>query len=130
MKKRLIYGLLTIFLISIEVLIALFVHDSFVRPYLGDVIVVIVIYCFIRIFIPDKCRLLPLFVFLFAACVEIIQLFNPAELLGLGNIRFFRVLLGSVFDFKDIICYAVGCIILAGFELIKMKKKEGPITPQ
>ncbi|MCW5910752.1 MAG: DUF2809 domain-containing protein [Cyclobacteriaceae bacterium] len=34
-----------------EVLIALFVHDSFIRPYVGDVLVVILIYCFVKSFI-------------------------------------------------------------------------------
>ncbi len=35
-------------LLTIEVFIALFVHDNFIRPYIGDVLVVIVIYTFIR----------------------------------------------------------------------------------
>jgi nitrogen fixation/metabolism regulation signal transduction histidine kinase len=33
-------------LFSIEVVIAFFVDDNIVRPYLGDVFVVILIYCF------------------------------------------------------------------------------------
>lgn len=116
--KRVIYAILTISLIIVEVLIALYVHDSFVRPYLGDVIVVIVIYCFIRIFVPEKCHLLPLFVFIFAACVEILQMFNLVDILGLGKINFFRVLLGSVFDVKDVICYAAGCLLLGLYETV------------
>ena len=54
MNKRVFYLLATIVLIAVEVLIALFVHDNFVRPYIGDVIVVVVIYCFVRIFVPEK----------------------------------------------------------------------------
>jgi hypothetical protein len=42
---------LAILIFIIEVLIALFVSDSFVRPYLGDVLVVILIYCFIKSFL-------------------------------------------------------------------------------
>ena len=53
----------------IEVLIAIYVHDAFVRPYIGDVLVVVVIYTFIRIFVPERCKLLPLYVFIFAALV-------------------------------------------------------------
>ena len=64
--KRLCYAITTSVLLVIEVLIALFVHDNFVRPYIGDVLVVIVIYTFVRIFIPEKCRLLPLWIFVFA----------------------------------------------------------------
>ena len=43
-KKRAFYAAAFLILLAIEVLIALFVHDRFVRPYLGDVIVVIVVY--------------------------------------------------------------------------------------
>ncbi|SDJ75158.1 Protein of unknown function [Lachnospiraceae bacterium G41] len=124
MKKRLIYALATIILIAIEVLIALFVHDNFVRPYIGDVIVVVAVYCFVRIFIPEKVHLLPLYVFFFAVLVEVLQYFHIVDLLGLGGSRFFRVLIGGVFDLKDILCYTVGCILLGVYEIILIKKSE------
>ena len=119
MNKRIAYGIATFILLIIEVLIALFVHDAFIRPYVGDVLVVIVIYTFVRIFIPERCVFLPLFVFVFATLVEVLQLFNIVDLLGIGDNGFFRVLIGSVFDIKDVLCYAVGCLILGGYEIIK-----------
>ena len=63
--KRIGYAIATVILLLTEVLIALYVHDAFVRPYIGDVLVVIVIYTFIRIFVPERCKLLPLYVFYF-----------------------------------------------------------------
>lgn len=121
-RVRLWYALAFLILLLTEVLIALFVHDAFVRPYIGDVLVVIVIYSFIRIIIPHKIRLLPLYVFIFAAGVEVLQLFNFVDLIGLGDIGFFRVLIGSVFDIKDVICYATGCILLVAYEILRIKK--------
>lgn len=117
MRKRLAYAIITVILLMIEVLIELFVHDAFIRPYIGDVLVVIVIYTFVRIFIPEGYRFLPLYVFMFAAGVELLQLFNIVDVLGLGDSRFFRILIGSVFDIKDVICYAVGCLVLGGYEI-------------
>lgn len=114
--KRLCYVITTLVLLVIEVLIALFVHDNFVRPYIGDVLVVIVIYTFVRIFIPEKCRLLPLWIFVFAVFVEVLQLFGIVRLLGLSNNRFMSVLIGGTFDWKDVACYAVGCGVLALYE--------------
>ena len=35
--KRIGYAIATVILLLIEVLIALYVHDAFVRPYIGDV---------------------------------------------------------------------------------------------
>ena len=120
-NKRILYAITTIILLVIEVLIALFVHDSIIRPYIGDVLVVVVIYTFVRIFVPERVVLLPLYIFVFAVGVELLQLVNVLDLLGLRNNEFFRVLLGSVFDTKDVICYAVGCLILGGYQVTKKK---------
>lgn len=124
-KQRLIYALITIALLIIEVLIALFVHDSFIRPYVGDMLVVIVLYTFIRIFIPEKVKFLPSYILCFAVLVEVLQYFRIVEVLGLSDNRFFSVLIGSVFDIKDIICYAVGCLLIVVGQIIyKIYKKQ------
>ena len=120
-KKRVAYLLATIGLFLIELLIALFVHDNFVRPYIGDVLVVVLLYTVVRIFLPEGVRLLPLYIFLFAAGVEVLQYFRIAEVLGLSDNRVLSVVIGSVFDVKDIICYGVGCVMLGVYEFIKEK---------
>lgn len=128
MNKRLKYVIITIILLIIEVLIALFVHDDFIRPYLGDVLVVILLYTFVRIFVPEKIRLLPLYIFLFAAGVEVLQYFRIVKLLGLEDNRFFSVLIGSVFDVKDIVCYGVGCVLLGVYEWMRWRAgKKGEV---
>ena len=88
MKKRILYAVATLFLLLIEVIIALYVHDDFIRPYVGDVLVVIAIYTFIRIIVPEKCKLIPLFLFIFAAGVELLQLANIVEILGVADNKF------------------------------------------
>ena len=126
MKKRLFYLMMTAALLIIEVLIALYVHDDFIRPYIGDVIVVIVIYSFIRIFIPDGFRALPICIFIFAVIVEVLQYFNIVGLLGLSENRFMRVLIGGTFDWKDIACYGAGCLLLGLYELLIRLLGAGP----
>lgn len=121
-KKRIYYAFMTVILLAVEVFIALFIHDRFIRPYIGDVIVVIVVYTFVRIFIPERVRLLPLYVFIFAAGVEVLQLFHIVDILGLENNRFMRILIGSVFDMADVICYGVGCVMLGIYEWMMAKK--------
>ena len=122
MKKRIIYAVVTLILLMAEVLIALYVHDDFIRPYVGDILVVIVIYTFIRIIVPEKCRLLPLYIFIFATGVELLQLANITEILGVEDNQFLKTLIGSVFDIKDIVCYAVGCVILCVYEWERTRK--------
>lgn len=121
-KLRIKYGIAFIILFGIEVLIALFVHDTFIRPYIGDVLVIIVLYCAVRVVIPDKCAQMPIYLFIFAAGVECLQYLQLVKLLGLENNTFMRILIGSTFDLKDIACYAAGCIILGIFECWMRKK--------
>ena len=112
----------------IEAAIALWVHDRFVRPYIGDALVVVLVYCFVRIIIPAGVRHLVLYVFLFAVCVEFLQYFHLVELLGLQGCRVARIILGSVFDWKDIACYAAGCVGLWGYERLEHRSGEGAGT--
>jgi len=119
--ERRSYLLLFFSLLFLEVFIALSIHDRFIRPYGGDILVTVLLCAFCRIFLPNKCRLLPLWVFLFALLVEVGQYFDFVTLLGLGGSRFFRILLGSTFSFADIVCYGIGCI--AFFFLDKKLRK-------
>lgn len=120
-KKRMLYLMVTVLLFLTELLIALFVHDTVIRPYVGDVLVVVLLYTFVRIIVPEGVRLLPLYIFLFAAGVEVLQYFRIAEVLGLSDNRVLSVVVGSVFDVKDIVCYGVGCGLLGVYEIIKQK---------
>lgn len=122
--KRITYAVATVFLFCIELCIALFVHDAFIRPYVGDVLVVMLLYTFVRIFLPEGVRLLPLYIFLFAAGVELLQYLRIVEVLGLSGNRILATVIGSVFDIKDIVCYGVGCAMLGGYEWWKGKQRK------
>lgn len=122
-KKRLGYAAAFAVLFLIELMIALYVRDAFIRPYVGDALVVILVYCFVRIFIPAGCRLLPLYVLLFAVGVEFLQYFQLVRRLGLEDHVILRTIIGSTFDVKDILCYAAGSVLLAAYEFMKTKKE-------
>ena len=125
MKKsahlRIIYAAAFLILLITEILIALFVNDKIVRPYVGDILVTLLICCFIRIFIPNKLKTLPVFVFAFSVLVEFAQYINVVKLLGLLDIAFFRIIIGTSFSWIDIICYGAGCILFFVFEGLILK---------
>lgn len=110
-NPRAIYAVAFVILLLIEILIALYVRDSFIRPYGGDILVTILICCFVRMIIPEKISFLPLWVFLFAVCVEVLQYFDIVSILGLSHIKFFVILIGNSFSVIDIVCYGVGCLL-------------------
>jgi Protein of unknown function (DUF2809). len=109
LKFNIKYLLAFIAFVAIEVFIALFIRDNFIRPYLGDVLVVIVVYCLLRSFLRAN-KLLPLWIFLFAAAVEVAQFFNIIKLLNISSRSFLGILIGSTFSIEDLICYFAGCL--------------------
>ncbi|MCF6131991.1 ribosomal maturation YjgA family protein [Flavobacterium wongokense] len=115
------YFALTVLLFITEVLIALYVHDSFVRPYMGDVLVVILIYCFIKSFL--NARVLPtaVFVLLFAFAIETLQYINIVEKLKLKSSDVARTAIGTSFEWMDILCYLVGVLIVLIIEKARQK---------
>lgn len=119
-NKRIQYIIAFCVIFALEVVIALFVRDRFIRPYGGDILVTALICCFVRIFFPESTsigrKLVPLWVFLFSVAVEIGQYFDFVNLLGLGDIAFFRILLGTSFSWIDIVCYGIGCTAFWGVE--------------
>ncbi len=120
-RTRVAYAAAFLLLVAVEVVIALYVDDAFVRPYGGDILVIGVLYCLVRAVFPEKFRLLPLWLVLFAALVEIGQAVDYVALLGLGEYPLFRVLLGSSFSWVDMLCYAIGGGICFAVQILTPK---------
>lgn len=127
MKKRIVFIILSVILLTVEVLIALYVHDDFIRPYFGDTLVVILVYCVIRSVFPDGIRFLSVYVFLFACFVEFLQYLKFIEIIGLQDSRFFSTLLGTSFSWFDILSYLGGAVPLIIFEIIERHGKNKKI---
>ncbi|HCR77510.1 MAG TPA: DUF2809 domain-containing protein [Chryseobacterium sp.] len=119
------YFLATVFIFLTEVLIAIKLKDIFfVRAYLGDVIVVMLIYTFIKTFfrIEDNKKLI-LSILIFSFLIEFAQYFNIAEKLGFRKGSLMYIVIGNSFSWIDILCYLVGCLLL--FVFIKFQKMNG-----
>lgn len=123
--KRLKYAAAFAALFIIEILIAVFVHDAFVRPYIGDVLVVMLVCAFLRILFPEKPVALPVYATLFAVLIEAMQYFDFVKMLGFENNPIISTALGRTFDIKDIICYIIGgAIFFAAEKLVRRKTDE------
>ena len=117
-KLRLVYATSFIILLITEILIGLYVHDNFIRPYIGDVLVTILLCCLCRTVFPRGIKALPIYVFAFATMVEIAQYFEIVKILGLENNRLLSTIIGTSFSPIDLICYGVGCLIFWGAEKV------------
>jgi hypothetical protein len=102
------YFLIAVILFLIEVLIAAYVNDAIVRPYVGDYLVVILLYCFVRSFVNLPVVSLAIGVLLFSYTIEILQYFNLVDRLGLRHSRLAVIVIGSSFEWIDLIAYTAG----------------------
>ena len=106
------YFALSVIIFGIEILIAKFAHDRIIRPYIGDLLVVILIYCFIRSFFQTPVLKTALCVLLFSYTVEILQYFDIVTKFGLQHSGAARIIIGTSFEWIDIAAYTVGIAIV------------------
>ncbi len=110
------YFIAFILLFITEVFIAAFLNDPIIRPYVGDLLVVILMYCFIKAFF--KVRILPtaIGVLIFAYLVEWSQYLKLIKVLGWQQYRLAHLILGSSFEWIDMIAYTLGFFVILLFE--------------
>lgn len=106
------YLFLTTILFLTEVSIALFIEDTLIRPFVGDVLVICLIYCFLRLFLNINCWKAAFGVLLFAFTIEILQYFDYVKLLDLEKNRVFSVALGRTFEIMDFAAYFAGFLLI------------------
>ena len=105
------YFTLTLLLFITEVLIGVYLHDSIIRPYGGDLLVVILMYCFVRTFVTWPVKKTLLAVLLFAYTVEASQYFKLLVHLGLKQSKLANIILGNSFSWADILAYTLGVLL-------------------
>lgn len=105
------YALATVILFLLEVLIATKLNDyHFIRAYLGDFLVVILVYCSVKAVWNVPAKPLAIGVLLFAYTVELAQLFHLADALQLTG--WARVVVGTSFSIHDLAMYLAGCWVV------------------
>lgn len=116
------YFLLTVLLFIIELWIGIYMHDKIIRPYMGDLLVVILIYCFIKSFFTFSVKHTAIGVLIFSFAIEFLQYFKLVDLLGLEDNKLARIVIGSSFSWEDLMAYLAG-ILLVLFAENKWSKK-------
>lgn len=100
-----------------EIIIGAFC-GGFIRAYVGDVLVIPLIYCLVRIFYTRDNKLLPIAVGSLGILAEIAQYFDLCGILGIDKQSAMGIMIGSHADIGDIFCYIAGVILIYVFEYI------------
>ena len=110
LRARLSFLAVAVLILAIEIYIAAFVKGGFVRHYLGDVLVTVMLYAFGRAVFKTAPKILAFEIFAFSLFIEILQYFKVLEILDIHNL-IIRIVFGGTFDVSDIVCYALGCLL-------------------
>jgi len=124
LQTRLAFLVVAVLILAVEIYIAVCVNGGFVRHYLGDVFAVILLYALARAIFSVPPSNLALKIFAFAAALELAQYFGAVQILGIEN-KILKIMIGGTFDLADLLCYAVGCILVGVYEKFEKRRSDG-----
>ena len=106
------YLVLSVILLVVEFIIGIFMHDDYIRPFGGDFLVVMLIYCFIKSFVKCDVNYTALGVLLFAFVIEWSQRIQLINMLNLQHSPIARLILGTDFAWTDMLMYTLGIMLV------------------
>ena len=118
------YALATLLLFGLEVCIALFVHDRIIRPYAGDFLATILLYCLVRSFVMAPAGMVAASVLAFSYAIEASQYFHLLAHLGWEKNKVARIVFGNHFEWSDLLAYTLGALLI--FAIEQLKDRQSP----
>ncbi|OGX91263.1 hypothetical protein BEN49_20525 [Hymenobacter coccineus] len=110
------YFLLASLLFGVEAAIAAFAHDALLRPYGGDLLATVMLYCLLRSFWAAPAAHTIWAALLISYGIEAAQAAHLLAHLGLAHSAAARLVLGSQFEWGDVLAYTLGALLVAGVE--------------
>ena len=109
-------------LLIIEILIARYISDDFIRPYLGDFLVVILLYCFLMAVSRLSILKALIIVLVFSYAVEFFQMINIVKVMQYQPPKVVMIILGSSFSVWDLLAYTLGLLFCLSLEYYRNHK--------
>ncbi|WP_298114973.1 DUF2809 domain-containing protein [Flavobacterium sp.] len=99
-------------ILIIEILIAIYAKDDFIRPIFGDYLASILVFYLLATFLKTDLNKIAILSLLISYMIEFLQYINILELLHLDKIKFLNILLGNSFSWTDMIAYTLGILTI------------------
>lgn len=113
------YFWIFLLLLVTETVIAVFHLHKFIRGFIGDVLVIPLLFYFGKWTTRFSVKRILLLVILIAFCIEFLQWFNFASKLGIENSVIY-ILLGDTFDPWDLAAYVIGGLTVIFLERFRV----------
>lgn len=103
-------------LLLIEILIAMYAHDAYIRPIFGDFLAVITLYYLLKSFLKLSNQTLIWCSLCFAYLLEALQYLDFLSFSGLKQYKIIAIVLGTSFAWVDIVAYTLGALFIVFLE--------------
>ena len=127
MRKRAIYFLIFLFLLLVEIAIATYLKTGFIRANLGDLIVVIVLYCLLMSTLKPSVKTGLVLTLAIAFMIELLQLIDLTRFFPQEYKQLATLVLGSHFSWLDLLMYVLGIVCVWITEIV-VKRYSLPST--
>ena len=107
-----VYLTLSILLFLLEFVIERYTHDDFVRPYVGDFFIVILLYTLVRSVLNTRMLPTALAVLVYSYLLEFTQYLKLSQVLGVDQSWIGRLILGNYFAWGDLVAYTAGILVV------------------
>ena len=106
------YLIICCVILILEITIALFVNDQFIRPIFGDYLASILVFYLLATFLKKDLNKIALLSLLISYIIEFLQYIHILELLNLDKIKILNILLGNSFSWTDMLAYTLGILTI------------------
>jgi Protein of unknown function (DUF2809) len=102
------YLIISCSILIIEITIAVFVNDQFIRPIFGDYLASILVFYLLATFLKTDLNKIAILSLLISYIIEFLQYIHILKILHLDKIKILNILLGNSFSWTDMLAYTFG----------------------
>jgi len=116
------YLIISCCILIIEITIAVFVNDQFIRPIFGDYLASILVFYLLATFLKTDLNKIAILSLLISYIIEFSQYIHILELLHLDKIKILNIFLGNSFSWADMLAYTLGILTVVLIHNFKKNK--------
>jgi Protein of unknown function (DUF2809) len=105
---KLSYLIIGLVILIVEITIAVYAKDGFIRPILGDYLAAILVFYLLAAFLTTSKNKIALLALSISYLIEGLQYLNILKLLNLEQHKLLRIVFGTSFSWMDVLAYTLG----------------------
>lgn len=106
------YLISSVLLLIVEILIAIYAKDDFIRPILGDYLASILLCCIFATFLKISINKIAFITLLISYFIEGLQYIKILDLLNLKQFTLLEIIFGTSSSWTDMLAYTLGILTI------------------